>query len=335
MTIEAGAKEMERLITAFPDNMMEALKIGQDAVQNFHIKPVRNVLIAGLGGSGIGGKIMSQIVWDNCKVPVNFTQDYQVPAWVDEHTLFIACSYSGNTEETLSALEFAMQKNAQIACITAGGKVKTMAGLEKFNVIEIPAGQPPRTSLGYNAMQHLFVLGAYGLINLPFEKNIEDSIHLLRKEQSQMKVEAAAIAKKISGTIPVIYSDSHFEGVAVRFRQQINENAKMLCWHHALPEMNHNELVGWAGGNKNLSVLLMRTDEDHPGTSKRMDLSLEIIHKYTDKIVELHAKGNSRLEKSYYLIHLTDWVSYYLSLERKVDPVEIEVIDYFKKELAK
>lgn len=326
---------MERLIDAFPENMKAAIDIGTRAAAAFRTAPVSNVLISGLGGSGIGGKIVSQLVWDACTVPIQVVNDYRLPAWVGPDTLFIASSYSGNTEETLSTVKEAMARGAQMACITSGGKLKALAEKEGWNLTVIPGGQPPRTSFGYNAMQQLFVLAAYGLIEKGFEDDLLSAADLLIKDAGLIRTQAAAVANKIKGTVPVIYAETWFEGVAVRLRQQINENAKMLCWHHALPEMNHNELVAWAGGSKQFSVLMIRTPEDHPGTAKRMDLSKEIIGRYTDKIVELRPAGTNRIERAYYMIHLADWLSYFMAVDRGVDPIEIEVIDYFKAELAK
>jgi len=335
MTKQEATQEMERLIHAFPENMVEAIKIGQAAIENFSSKPVKNVLVSGLGGSGIGGKFASQLVWDNCKVPINVVNDYRIPAWVNEDTLFVACSYSGNTEETLSSLEEAMSRGASISCVTSGGKLESLAQQHNFNIIKIPAGQPPRTSFGYNALQQLFIYSAYDLIDRSFITDLSEAAKLLVIEKESIHKEAREIATKISGRIPVVYSETYYEAVAVRFRQQINENAKTLCWHHALPEMNHNELVSWAGGNKDYAVLMIRTPEDHPGTAKRMDLSKEIIERYTDIIIELKPKGDSRIERFYYLTHLVDWISYYMAVEKDVNPIEIDVIDYFKAQLAK
>ncbi|MFN2424299.1 MAG: bifunctional phosphoglucose/phosphomannose isomerase [Cryomorphaceae bacterium] len=335
MNKEQAIEEMGRLIKAFPQNMRDAVKIGQKAAAGFRTAPVSNVLISGLGGSGIGGRIISQLVYDSCKVPIRVISDYSIPAFVGPDTLFIASSYSGNTEETLSTLKEAMAREAQISCITSGGELKAIAELKGYNMIEIPGGQPPRTSFGYNAMQLLFILEAYGLIEGGFVRELNAAADLLDEEAGMIHSQAAAIMAKIKGTTPVIYADTWFEGVSMRLRQQINENAKMLCWHHAFPEMNHNELVGWAEEHKDLSVILMRTSEEHPSTAKRMELSKEIMGRYTDKIVELQALGESRIERAYYLIHLGDWLSFYMAVDRDVDPIEIEVIDYFKAELAK
>lgn len=335
MTLSTALAEMENYIVEFPENMVEAIEIGTNAIKDFNTKEIDNVVIAGLGGSGIGGKIVSQLVWDKCNVPVILVNDYHIPIWVNERTLFVATSYSGNTEETLSALSEAIRYGAQIAAITAGGKLKQLCRERSYNCIEIPAGQPPRTSFGYNSVQQFFVLQAYGLIDGYFIDELSEASHLLKKHKGIIRTEAAAIANKIAKTTPVIYAETRSEGLAVRLRQQINENAKMLCWHHSLPEMNHNELVGWAGGSNNFSALFIHTPEDHPGTVTRMGLSKEIIGRYTDKVIALKPKGNSRIARAYYLIHLGDWISYYLAIERKVNPLEIEVIDYLKGELAK
>jgi glucose/mannose-6-phosphate isomerase len=335
MTTEESLDEMDRLIAAFPKNMQEALQIGQKCAASFHTNKVDNVLIVGLGGSGIGGKFVSELVWDSCTVPVAVSHHYDIPGWVSPQTLFIACSYSGNTEETLNALEQAMLKGAQIACITSGGALAAIARSQGFNMIEIPGGQPPRTSFGYNALQQFFVLNAYQLIGNGFIADLEGAAEHLMLEQGQIKAEAAAIANKINGTIPVIYADSYSEGVAIRLRQQLNENAKMLCWHHTVPEMNHNELVGWAGGDDRFSAIFIRTPEDNERSALRMDLNKDVISKHTHTILELRPKGKSRIERAYYLIHLSDWISQALARQNGVDPMEIAVIDELKNALSK
>ena len=181
MAIRTALAEMENYILQFPENMVEAIDIGTKAIENFKPAEVESVVIAGLGGSGIGGKIVSQLVWDKCTVPISLVNDYRIPSWVNEHTLFVATSYSGNTEETLSALGEAIQNNARIAAITAGGKLNLLCRERKLNCIEIPSGQPPRTSLGYNSIQQFFVLQAYGLIDGYFIEELREAAGLLKE----------------------------------------------------------------------------------------------------------------------------------------------------------
>ena len=134
---------------------------------------------------------------------------------------------------------------------------------------------------------------------------------------------------------PVIYVANGFEGVAVRFRQQINENSKMLCWHHVVPEMNHNELLGWRTNVNDLAVVYLRNKSDYERNKIRMDINKNVILKYTGNISEIYSKGNSLIENSLYHINLGDWVSWYLSEMNNVDAIEIDVIDFLKGELSK
>ncbi len=334
MNTSAELEQMKNYIKAFPQNMRDALDVGSRSILSFTTLPVDKVVIAGLGGSGIGGKIVSQLVWDSCSAPIELVNDYRCPGWVDSRTLFIAVSYSGNTEETLAALSEAIQKGAQISCITAGGSLKDLAWERKYNIIEIPGGQPPRTSFGYNATQLFFILFAYHLIPTGFADDLALAANLLDEEGGLITTEAAAIANKIVNCVPVIYAETRNEGIAQRLRQQINENAKMLCWHHVLPEMNHNELVGWAGGDDSYAVLMLHSPEDEAGTVKRMELTKNIIEGKTKTYIDLNPRGGSRIERAYYLIHLGDWISYFMAAEKGVNPIEIDVIDQFKSALA-
>jgi glucose/mannose-6-phosphate isomerase len=146
---------------------------------------------------------------------------------------------------------------------------------------------------------------------------------------------ALAIAKKISGKLPVIYSAGHFEGVAVRFRQQLNENSKILAWHAVIPEMNHNELVGWRDDARDKAVIFLRNVEDFERVQTRMEINKKIIKKHTNTVIEIWSEGKSYLEEVFYLIHLTDWVSVLLADLREVDATEVKVIDFLKNSLAK
>lgn len=335
MQNKGALSEMEMYISNFPTNLREAIEIGKAVAAKLSVKPIQNVVMAGLGGSGIGAKFVSDLAWETAKIPIILVNDYRIPKWVDKETLFVATSYSGNTEETLNALNEAVHARAEVVCITSGGKLQTLARELGFDIFKIPGGQPPRTSFGYNSVQQLFLFHAYNLIGDAFVNDLIKAAELLDEQSGAIRAEAAAIAKKIHNTTPVIYADVHSEGIAVRMRQQLNENAKILAWHHVLPEMNHNELVGWAGGNDQYSAVFIHTPDDYPPTAKRMELSKTIINRYTDKIVDLHPKGTSKIERAYYLIHLCDWISYYLAEERGADPIEIDVIDFLKGELAK
>ncbi len=326
---------MNTLIANFSKQLAEAIEIGKNANLKPGDRSIHNVLITGLGGSGIGGSIVSQLVAQEATVPINVNKTYSIPGYVNEHTLVIVSSYSGNTEETLSALKEALAKNAEVVCITSGGEALTIAKEQNLNHIVIPGGSPPRAALGYSLTQQFYVLAHYGIIQNNFEQPLEATVQLLSADEEDIRMKAKSIAHSLSGKMPIIYATAPNEGIAVRFRQQLNENSKMLCWHHVFPEMNHNELVGWANGNENQVVVILRHVDDYNRTQTRINISKEIFEEKNAAIIEMYSKGESPIARNLYLIHLCDWVSYYVAEHDGTDPIEIKVIDYLKSELAK
>lgn len=325
---------MKNLVEGFTKQLQEALDIANSAV----LTPknnIQNIVVTGLGGSGIGGSILSELIQSECPVPVIINKDYFLPEFVNASSLVIISSYSGNTEETLSAMKQAITKNAQIVCITSGGEVRALAETYNYDTIIIPGGNPPRSCIGYSLVQLFKIAQFNGLVKTNLLKQVQDSIILLDKEKEAIKVEAAIIAKKLVNKIPVIYSLGSCEGTAVRFRQQINENSKMLCWHHTLPEMNHNELVGWTEKNDNLAIVTFRTSFDYERTIKRYELCKDIFAKYCHSITDITAKGISKTEQFFYLINIGDWISCYIADIKNIDAVEVNVITHLKNELAK
>ena len=186
----------------------------------------------------------------------------------------------------------------------------------------------PKTSIQCSTSESLF-------ISFDWEKDFYDSISLLEKEKNNIKKEASRLAKNIQGKTPVIYVASGFEGVAIRFRQQLNENSKMLAWHHTIPEMNHNELLGWRVNTKDLAVIFLRNNCDLEKNQIRIDISTKVIFKYSSNINEVWSKGNSVIQNTLYHINFGDWVSWFLSVLNNVDAVEIDVINFLKHELSK
>jgi len=327
--------KMNDYIDDFSNHLREAIEIANNTSLTSCTKEIRNVLICGLGGSGIGGTIVSDIISPKVNIPITATKDYSIPNFVNEHTLVIANSYSGNTEETLYALEKCQAKGAEIAVITSGGKLKAIAEVNKYNKIIIPGNQPPRAMFGYAFTELFFMLNHYGIIDDSFKSDFTKAIELLDTEKSDIQEQAMSLAKKMYKQTPVIYVANGFEGVAVRFRQQINENSKMLCWHHVVPEMNHNELLGWRTNVNDLAVVYFRNKSDYDRNQISMDINKKVISEYTDNISEIWSKGDSLIENSLYHINLGDWVSWYLSEMNNVDAIEIDVIDFLKGELGK
>ena len=326
---------MKKLVLDFPIQLQEALIIGKNYRFTASGKEFNNVIVTGLGGSGIGGSIVQNYVFDKLKIPFLVNKGYELPAFVSKKSLVIVCSYSGNTEETLMAMKTALKKKATVICVTSGGTVADLANEKKVDCILVPAGMPPRSCLGYSLVQLLFILSHFGLIGNGFEKDIKKSIKQLKADEDDIQKKAMAIAKKVLGKLPIIYAADNFEGVAIRFRQQLNENSKMLAWHGVIPEMNHNELVGWRDDAQDKAVILLRNKNDFDRVQTRMEINKKIFKKHTSTIIEIYSEGTSYWEEAFYLIHLTDWVSVLLADLRELDATEVNVIDFLKKSLAK
>jgi glucose/mannose-6-phosphate isomerase len=327
---------MDQLIERFPAQLIEALEIGEAAKINKHSEPIHNIYVAGLGGSGIGANFVAEFVAEELSVPYLIGKGYDNPAFISKNTLYIASSYSGNTEETLTALSKIENTGAKIIIITSGGKLKARAEEKGYDHILVPGNWPsPRACLGYSLVQQLYILYKLGFIKKTVIDQVKSSIDLIKYDQDEIKNKAEKIAEIIVGKIPVIYTSDRMESVAMRFRQQVNENSKYLAWHNVIPEMNHNELVGWRDTYDNIAVIFFRNKDDFQRNAVRMDINKEVITKYTNTIIEIYSKGQSLVEKSMYLVHLGDWVSWYLAQLRGVDALEVNVIDHLKGELAK
>ena len=326
---------MKDYISDFSNHLIEAMKIGENKTLKNKNLNINNVLIAGLGGSGIGGSIIADVFASQINIPILISKDYSIPNFVNKNTLVIASSYSGNTEETIYAVKKALKMNAEVAIITSGGMLKEIAEKNNLNKIYIPGGHPPRAMFGYSFTQLFYLLNHYNVIDLSFVAEFKKSISLLVKNEKNIKDDALVLAKNLYNKTPVIYVAHGFEGVATRFRQQLNENSKMLCWHHVIPEMNHNELLGWRVNVDNLAVVFFRNELDNKRNKIRIEINKEVVKKHTKDVYEVVSRGDSVIQNTLYHIHFGDWVSWYLSELNDVDAIEIDVINYLKKELAK
>lgn len=326
---------MDKLIAAFPQNMLDALTIAESQKFKQPTTTIHHIVICGMGGSGIGGRIVSQWIQDEVKVPVFILQDYDLPAFVNQHTLVIGSSYSGNTEETMTGVNEAKNRGAHIIGITSGGEMKAFCEANNYDVVVVPGGNPPRSATAFSIVQLMNIFVQLGLINAIRLSEIRSSHSLLLEHTSTIHQLAKDIAHFLYGKVGVIYSGPAYESIAIRARQQFNENSKYLSWHHTIPEMNHNELVGWGGGDDRFAVLMLHTNDLNPRNQKRFEITKDTISKKAAGIMEIEAIGNSQIEKSFYLIHLVDWASYYLCDLNKADIMDIEVIDFLKDELSK
>ena len=324
------------MVKRFPAQLEEAMSIGANA----KLTPLdfipKLVYVAGMGGSGIGADFVASFISTQASLPYLVGKSYEAPAYIDRHSLVIASSDSGNTEETLAAINQILNTGARIICVASGGKLIALAKEKGFDYIQVPDNwASPRACLGYSTVAQLYILKHLGLWSHDFESELTRSIKSLREDTLQIQEKAKHLANTLYQKNTVIYSSDRIEPVAIRFRQQINENAKRLCWHHVIPEMNHNELVGWRKADPSLAVIFLRNNDDHPRNELRIELTKEVVSHYAGTTVELYSKGQTLIERSLYLVHLLDYASVYLADLNKVDAIEVKVIDFLKTELSK
>jgi len=327
--------EMKDLIATFTQQLEEAFTIASSAEFRKPNRPINNLVICGLGGSGIGAKIVSNWLQDELQVPLTLVNEYTLPAFVGPNTLVIGSSYSGNTEETTMAMLEAQRKGAFIFGVTSGGQLAQFCDTHGYDCVRVPGGNPPRSALAYSLVQLVNYLQALGFITDRVLKEIKSSISLINAEQAAIMIKAKELSDYLYGKVGVFYGETKYEGVIVRARQQFNENSKYLGWSHVIPEMNHNELVGWGGGDDRFAPVFFMAEDLHPRNMKRFDISMKAVQNKSNALFVLEAKGRSLVERSLYLIHLVDWASFYLCERNGVDIMDIEIIDFLKSELGK
>ena len=330
---------MIHLIKTFPEQLKESLELTKQInPSDISKNEIQHIAISGMGGSGIGAHLIKSIVEEHCKLPVTLIQGYVLPHWVNNKTLFIACSYSGNTEETLTLFDLAQEKTKHIFSITTGGRLKEISDQENFPQYNFSGeAKCPRAGLAYPSVAMLMLLQKLDFCTgIDIEEEIKASIQLLTTKQEDIQTEAKLVAKNIQGYFTLLYADQKFYPAVLRFQQQLAENSKQLSHAHVFPELNHNELVGWRFPEdhiKKSKAILLRSDFDHNQNQKRMDISKSIIADKAE-VIELEGKGESFTQQLYYFIHLIDWISFYLAEENHIDPFPVENIDFLKNKLA-
>jgi glucose/mannose-6-phosphate isomerase len=327
----------------FPEQIYKSKSIVDDTELDIDISKVDNIIYAGMGGSAFAGELFLNLNRHQLKVPLEVSRHYKLPAYVNEHTLFVAASYSGNTEETLSAAEAAQAKNAQILTITAGGELA-----QKFsqNSISIPAGLPPRQALGYLYFGLTYAFAKTGIIEVK-EEEITDTVNTLRliarhndPDNHEHKHFANTFAQALHHRIPVIYADGQCcDALVTRWRNQLNENSKVLAYGNVFPELNHNEIVGYEMDQKLMKnfifVFLRDLENEHDRLQKRIELTKKMLKEANAEFMEIFPEGRTRMARVFSLLYRGDWVSYYLALLNDKSPLAIKNIDFLKAELAK
>ncbi len=336
-------RSMYALIESFPEQIRAAAKTAQDL--DIH-EPgnARVVIVTGLGGSAIAGDLVRSIAGSSLRLPLIVNRDYDLPGFVDSSSMVIACSYSGNTEETLSAYRQAHRAGASVLCITSGGQLESMAKADGYPVFRLPGELPPRAALGYSLTTLLIALQKTKMVP-NMESSTQEAIKLLaklRERYGKASPESGNPAKLLANSlydkvVAVYGSSGMMDAVAFRWRTQIEENAKTLSLHQALPEMNHNELVGWKYPEdvlRRIGVVLLRDKGDHPQTQRRFELTRDVIAGKAGALHEIWSEGESPFARILSAIYLGDFVSLYMAYLNGTDPTPVAVIDFLKKNLA-
>jgi glucose/mannose-6-phosphate isomerase len=300
----------------------------------------KNVLILGMGGSAISGEILSSWLDYECDLNIATVRNYSVPACATKDSLVFAISYSGNTEETLSAVHEAHSNGCKIIAITSGGKLAEFCQVNHVPIIDIPTGIAPRAAVGFLLFPMIAAMVKLEILRSPVDfKEITSELRILRGSMA-MDVEtennpAKQLAETLSEGVPYIYSYSYMNVIAYRWKTQFNENAKILAFNGEIPEMNHNEIVGWAGDNQKIAnkfiVVFLRNPDEHPRVTKRFELTKKILSAITKDVIEIEAKGTNNLMKMLNTLYLGDFTSAYLAILRGVDPTPVIPIDRLKK----
>ncbi len=305
----------------------------------------QNIVHSGMGGSALWAFLSRS--WPQYTIPFVVSRDYDIPAFVNQQTLFIASSYSGNTEETLSSLRQAAEKGAAIVVITSGGKLADIARDNKYSLILLPKIDKPR----YGALYGLMALvGLLESLNLTKESNataeLRSKADFIKASVSQWLPDvptannpAKQLALELVGKTTVIYSGSFLAPAAHKWKISVNENAKNVAWQYEFPEFNHNEFTGWTSHptDKPFAIVYLQSLYDHERVKQRLGLSSKLLSGQWPQPHVVEAKGKSRLEHLLWTVAFGDFVSLYLAMLNNTNPIETgdkDIIERFKKELG-
>ena len=332
-------------ILEMPSQLLRGWEMGEAAQGAFDLNGLRNVVFGGMGGSAITGDAVQSLMGGGFLVPFVVNRGYGLPGFVDSGTLFVASSYSGNTEETLAAAQEVVEKGCSVFCVTSGGRLGEMAEEMGWPLVRLPSGYPPRAALGYSLGVLIRFFSGLGVGGVT-QEDLKQTVSFLEKtgevwgELENPSNLPLALAERIRGRIPLIYSSDTLRAVGFRWKTQLNENSKTHAFYQPLPEMNHNEIVGWEplpGTERffeHLMMILLRVPEDAPRIRLRMDITKQLVEDSGGRVLEVVGEGPSFLSRLLYLIFLGDLVSFFLAVLYGVDPTEIQKIDLLKKRLA-
>ena len=323
--------DMRRLITELGTQMGEALNVPvtrPPAKGATH----QGVVVLGMGGSGIGGSVLADMLRATCLVPFQAVSDQTLPGWVGKGCLVVASSYSGNTEETLAALDEAEARGCTLAAVTSGGTLWSRAEQGGWPVVTMPGGNPPRSQFGRSFLGLCALMHAHGIVSDEAWSALQDGVAALDGASAETRGEA--LAQAVEGKKIYLYGDTPMRSLLTRWRQQLNENSKLLANVEVFPEMNHNELVGWESGDEGCVAVIVRTPDDHPRTQLRMDITAKVFQDQGADVIEVEPDGDTPWARLLDAVWVGDWMSLVLAERAEVDPVDIRFIDHLKNTLS-
>jgi glucose/mannose-6-phosphate isomerase len=323
---------MRRFLLEFPGQFEKALVFSKGAGVAGEFG---SVIVSGMGGSALPGDLIRACL-PGLGTPVIVSRDYGLPKEAGENSLVFASSYSGNTEETLSAYKEARDRGMKIVGFCSGGMLEDLCKKDRTPCIIYPKereGFQPRFALGYAFTAMVMALHSSGIIG-DFSGDILGAGRFLEKNKKGMEREGSALAEKLAGRIPVIYSSEKLEGLARVWKINFNENAKMPAFYNCFPEMNHNEMVGYTNPQGRFHALVLKDRDDHPRILKRMDITSGLIKSRGVDVTLIDLVGGTLTQKVFSSIYLAGWASYCLALNQGTDPTPINMVEDLKKRLA-
>ena len=337
----ADPQDMLGRVKDLPKQVRDAWAITRAAKLPPQYGDVRNIVVAGMGGSAIGGDLASALLQEELKVPMQVHRDYGLPGFVGRDTLVIASSYSGNTEETLTGLEEAKRRGAKVLCLTTGGRVAELARANGWPLVTFTYAAQPRAALGYSLGLVLGVLGRLGFTR-DLGADVEAALAEVAKLEERVHEgartnDAKKLAIALAGRIPFVYGVGVMGVMARRVKGQFNENAKNWAAFDVMPELNHNAVVGFPEppvAKEALAVLFLRSERDNPRHQVRWDVTRELLDRAGITHHTLRFTGASALSEVLQLTYFTDHVTFYAALLNRADPSPVTSIDHLKQRLA-
>lgn len=342
MTERLDTLDMWGLTAGLPEQLEHAMKESSDIDGLPAHDDIENVVVLGMGGSGIAGDIVREIAGPFMPVPVVVHKGYQIPNFIGEGSLVFAMSFSGNTEETLDAVGAAAMQGAKIVAVSSGGELAELAAAWDAPFIQLPESIPmPRAAIGAVGVPPLMVLEQVGLF--PGARSwVESAIDQLKVRRDELIADGSAaetLARRLSGFIPLMYGGGGLGATAaMRWKGQVNENAKAPAFWNVLPELCHNELAGWGQHGditrQVLQLVKLRHEYEHPQLERRFEFVTTALDEVVGGVHEIVAEGEGPLAQLFDLVIFGDFVSLHLAYQAGVDPGPIPVLDEIKQFVA-